>query len=505
MKNITMQRLCFAIVLLLSSTTILRAQEVEDDGRFKIYPTQNIWTFLKLDTSDGRIWQLQYSVEGDSYRFEVPLCIEPLVLDNDRPIGRFSLSPTNNIYNFILLDKEVGTTYQVQWSQDDELRARIPISEATDLVWSHGYAVKKIGNKYTYVDINNHMLTTELYDYCTPFDEFGMAIIQQSGKYNFIRLNGTYQFVDWFEYLSYYTEDGYHLAQRNGLYNYIKPNGTLRFSQWYQSISSEDDGYYRVQRNDNKYNYIDKLGKPYFDQWYDYLIKNTNHIKVINGDSCNIFLSDKKPLFSKWYQDITYNYRYGNYYRITLDNKQNYVTITGELLFNKWYDFVGEWEGSYVLIQEGEQYNLIDCTGKVQLLEWQDLPPLWEGDMFVCEQDDKYYIVDNVGQVVREIAFDNVLEWAEGYLVVQNDNKCNVVSFQTNQIICKKWYDSCERIANGFVIVRNKNQYNFVDLSTGKPISSKWFNEVTPFNERGFAQVWHYGNWRTINKEGKLL
>ena len=31
------------------------------DARYKLYPTQNMWTFLKLYTETGRIWQVQYS------------------------------------------------------------------------------------------------------------------------------------------------------------------------------------------------------------------------------------------------------------------------------------------------------------------------------------------------------------------------------------------------------------------------------------------------------------
>lgn len=39
---------------------------------FELYPTRNMWTFLKLDTRNGKIWQVQYDVSGDN-RFEVPL------------------------------------------------------------------------------------------------------------------------------------------------------------------------------------------------------------------------------------------------------------------------------------------------------------------------------------------------------------------------------------------------------------------------------------------------
>ena len=33
---------------------------------YKLYPTDNIWTFLELETSSGRIWQVQWSTEAEN-------------------------------------------------------------------------------------------------------------------------------------------------------------------------------------------------------------------------------------------------------------------------------------------------------------------------------------------------------------------------------------------------------------------------------------------------------
>jgi hypothetical protein len=41
--------------------------------RYKLYPTKNMWTFLKLDTETGKIWQVHFSVDGKDSRFEIPL------------------------------------------------------------------------------------------------------------------------------------------------------------------------------------------------------------------------------------------------------------------------------------------------------------------------------------------------------------------------------------------------------------------------------------------------
>lgn len=95
-------------------------------SNFELYPTKNMWNFLKLDTRNGKVWQVQYSLEDD--QLEVDLNPASLDFENKNMPGRFSLYPTQNMYNFILLDEFSGHTYQVQWSIDEEKRMILPIS-----------------------------------------------------------------------------------------------------------------------------------------------------------------------------------------------------------------------------------------------------------------------------------------------------------------------------------------------------------------------------------------
>ena len=92
---------------------------------FRIYPTSNMWNFLKLDTRNGKITIVQYSVEDNSKTFEYTLSNEAIV--NENKPGRFILQPTQNIYNFIMLDQVSGATYQVQWSFEEDKRFVLPI------------------------------------------------------------------------------------------------------------------------------------------------------------------------------------------------------------------------------------------------------------------------------------------------------------------------------------------------------------------------------------------
>lgn len=98
------------------------------DVPYRLYRTTNMWTFIKLDTRDGKMWQLQFDIEGEE-RFTVTLNDTPLVEPNFRRQGRFTLYPTSNIFTFILLDQLDGRTWQVQWSMKKKERFVIPIEE----------------------------------------------------------------------------------------------------------------------------------------------------------------------------------------------------------------------------------------------------------------------------------------------------------------------------------------------------------------------------------------
>lgn len=102
-------------------------KEIKENVRYKMFPTENIWTFLKLDTRIGMIWQVQYSI-NDNYRGEIELNEKELVNSEKAENGRFTLYPTQNMYNFILLDQIDGKMWQVQWSMEEDSRGIIPIN-----------------------------------------------------------------------------------------------------------------------------------------------------------------------------------------------------------------------------------------------------------------------------------------------------------------------------------------------------------------------------------------
>ena len=127
------------IVVLFTMVSIAQAQVEKTEGnlnsdtqksliavRYRLFATENMWTFIKLNTRNGQMWQVQYDIDGDN-RFETYLNLLPLVSKEKEMDDRFTLYPTQNMWTFILLDQYDGKTWQVQWSREPKNRGIIPI------------------------------------------------------------------------------------------------------------------------------------------------------------------------------------------------------------------------------------------------------------------------------------------------------------------------------------------------------------------------------------------
>ena len=91
-------------------------------NRYKLYKTENVYNLLKLDTKTGKIWLVQWHLDD--------LNKEGTWIINDKDLSygwgygsnSFELYSTNNMYQFILIDKTDGRMWHVQWGIGDKNR-----------------------------------------------------------------------------------------------------------------------------------------------------------------------------------------------------------------------------------------------------------------------------------------------------------------------------------------------------------------------------------------------
>jgi len=124
-----MKKIFFVLVISLTTFSAF-AQSISDvpsqnistdnDIEYRLFSTKNMYTFIKLNTRNGQMWQVHWSTKGKEYRFETTLSGISQVNKDEEKNGRFFLYPTTNVYNFILLDQIDGRTWQVQWGKEEE-------------------------------------------------------------------------------------------------------------------------------------------------------------------------------------------------------------------------------------------------------------------------------------------------------------------------------------------------------------------------------------------------
>jgi hypothetical protein len=119
------------LAVVCAATTVVAEEEASLDqcvadptnATFRIFQTRNVWTFLKLDTRTGIVWQVQW---GD-HAVILPINTDPLVPKGAAQPGRFTLCATKNIFTFLLLDQQDGRLWGVQWNIDDKKRFISPL------------------------------------------------------------------------------------------------------------------------------------------------------------------------------------------------------------------------------------------------------------------------------------------------------------------------------------------------------------------------------------------
>jgi hypothetical protein len=126
-RLITLAFVLSAATSIAQSTSEAPIQNISTDSAvtYRLFSTKNIYTFIKLNTRNGQMWQVQWSTKDN--QFETTLSDIPRVGKDAEKNGRFFLYPTTNIYNFILLDQIDGRTWQVQWSTEPKERMVIRI------------------------------------------------------------------------------------------------------------------------------------------------------------------------------------------------------------------------------------------------------------------------------------------------------------------------------------------------------------------------------------------
>ena len=123
-QYIVVDSLFFKIdTLLMTNNELLNRLDINTSlkNRYKMYQTENIYTFLELDTKTGKVKQVQWSLESDNEGTWI-INGNDLSFGEGYGSGSFELYPTKNLYQFLLIDKTDGRKWHIQWGMGDNKR-----------------------------------------------------------------------------------------------------------------------------------------------------------------------------------------------------------------------------------------------------------------------------------------------------------------------------------------------------------------------------------------------
>lgn len=128
-----MKRFYFLLIAALMTVSVMAYDAPQfsqnPNAIYRLFPTQNMFIYLRLDTRNGKIDMVQWNADTEN-RLYTSLSSKSLLPSGQDPkAGRFTLYSTTNIYNFILLDQVSGNMWQVQWSFDELNRMVVPINK----------------------------------------------------------------------------------------------------------------------------------------------------------------------------------------------------------------------------------------------------------------------------------------------------------------------------------------------------------------------------------------
>ena len=106
-----MKKIKLLLIFVLISTTLFAQDKSKKDNIqkkqsdatdiYELFPTQNIWTFIKLDTRNGKMWQVHFSVNAEDFEGQLVLNSIPFVLEENEIKGRFTLFKTKSTRSLI--------------------------------------------------------------------------------------------------------------------------------------------------------------------------------------------------------------------------------------------------------------------------------------------------------------------------------------------------------------------------------------------------------------------
>lgn len=317
-------------------------------------------------------------------------------------------------------------------------------------------------------------------------------------------------------------------------YDYIRGDG-------FSKDGSYKDGGYIIGNRTNKgykYGYIDKNGKEIVK------MEQEDIYRVTEIDSSDVYIvasqngryalfKNKENLTDYKYIDIEYNNK-ANVFTVQKNKTYGLIGIDGKVIIPEKYQELMV-VGIFVKASlDGTEYNFDLNGNEVENSNFVSLESTSTGRFYISiSKDNKYGIADKDKNVVVENKYDYIEEIENtGLLIATVGKDITIYSGSLKEIVSvsdaklermdnyikvitstemyyltsdgKKVDNKTVYLKNNLFASKSNDKWGFVDLKDNVKVPYE-YDEVTEFNEFGFAGVHKDGKWGVINENGDIV
>ena len=317
-------------------------------------------------------------------------------------------------------------------------------------------------------------------------------------------------------------------------YDYIRGDG-------FSKDGSYKDGGYIIGNKTNKgyrYGYIDKNGKEIVK------MEQEDIYRVTEIDSSDVYIvasqngryalfKNKENLTDYKYIDIDYNNK-ANVFTVQKNKTYGLIGIDGKVIIPEKYQELMV-VGIFVKANlDGTEYNFDLNGNEVENSNFVSLESTSTGRFYISINNDyKYGVVDKEKNVVVENKYEYIEEIENtGLLIATVGKDITIYSGSLKEIVSvsdaklermdnyikvvtstemyyltsdgKKVDNKTVYLKNNLFASKSNNKWGFVDLKDNVKVPYE-YDEVTEFNEFGFAGVHKDGKWGVINENGEIV
>ncbi len=457
---------------------------------------------------------------------------------------------TNDNTTTVLNEKqeEIFTKY-------DEVTA-IELNElAIEIPYEKSVLKYKKNDKYGLINFKGKKVTNAVYEQIEnlPYKE-GEFLTKKDGKFGVINMLGNTVIENKYDEIkidSYYEEEnnyknsGYIVGTNTNegmKYNYINYKLEQLNKEKYKNIQriidiQNKDEVYLIYEKDNKYGVLKNNNEILNNEYNSIKFDNLNKLFILLKDNkYGVANIEGKTIVSNEYDSIDIE---GLYIYASKSGKDIIFDNEGKTKQNAQYksEYWVDDKNYKIVIDKDNKYGIEDANGKKIINNYYYYIEYLNNNYFIVSgKDGKNGIIDNKGKQILELKYDTiqkldnsdliqVYNFETDMLYLYNDNNIEeIAKLKSGKIYNGKYYiklysenevnyfnttgekkTNKELLSNNLLFVDVKDgKWGFVDKDGNVKIRYE-YDDVTEFNEYGFAGIKKDGKWGSIDLKGNII